>query len=372
MTSAQGDRKTVPLGRFHAIEPQVGRPLYLLASDAILDVLEDASAEIGDRLPPTRMLGDRMGVSLVTMHRALQELANRGVIERGQGRGTYVSSPASAFGLLRRIAITFQPDASWSDPYHSNLLEGISSGAVENGIEIVIAHSRPGVWRRCDAVIHINPSSTQMTEIARLSKEGELSAAIGQPEHLVLGATHENLHSIDCDNRMMGQMAVEELAKAGHRRIGYIGSDDDTSNSRHRLEGFKDCLQDMDSQVECVFELLGKGWHLSESEHAKLVTAFARTSAPTAIFAAGYYLALDAYSAVRAAGKRVPSDIAVIGVDDPPSAAVLSPPLTTFRQPLVAMGRTAISLAIQLHEQRSDNIVSTILPPVMIPRTSHY
>ena len=62
---------------------------------------------------------------------------------------------------------------------------------------------------------------------------------------------------------------------------------------------------------------------------------------PTALFAAGYYYALDVYAAALEAGLTIPEDLSLLGVDDPPSAAHLSPPLTTLRQPLVELGRMA-------------------------------
>ena len=64
---------------------------------------------------------------------------------------------------------------------------------------------------------------------------------------------------------------------------------------------------------------------------------------PTAIFAGGYYFALDVYAAVTAAGLRLPNSLSVIAVDDPPSASHLTPPLTTVRQPLIELGRAALT-----------------------------
>ena len=63
---------------------------------------------------------------------------------------------------------------------------------------------------------------------------------------------------------------------------------------------------------------------------------------PTAIFAAGYYFGLNTYTAALRAGLVIPDDLSVVSVDDPPSAAHLSPALTTMRQPLGEVGSRAI------------------------------
>ena len=49
----------------------------------------------------------------------------------------------------------------------------------------------------------------------------------------------------------------------------------------------------------------------------------------------------------RAAGRRVPDDVAVVGFDDSPSAAHTDPPLTTVHQPVEAMGREMVRLLVE-------------------------
>ena len=66
---------------------------------------------------------------------------------------------------------------------------------------------------------------------------------------------------------------------------------------------------------------------------------------PTMIFAAN----LSAFGAIAAAhelGMRVPEDVSVIGFDDVPMASQVYPPLTTIRQPLQQMGRSAVNILL--------------------------
>jgi LacI family transcriptional regulator len=63
---------------------------------------------------------------------------------------------------------------------------------------------------------------------------------------------------------------------------------------------------------------------------------------PTAFFCAGYYSALETLQVLREMGLRVPEDVSLIAFDDPMSARHITPPLTTVRQPLEAMGRVAL------------------------------
>ena len=66
----------------------------------------------------------------------------------------------------------------------------------------------------------------------------------------------------------------------------------------------------------------------------------------------------------------MPDDLSIVGVDDPSSAAHLSPPLTTLRQPLVELGRAAVA-ALQDRIQKPEQSVSgRILRAELIVRRS--
>src|SRR5205823_12924003 len=71
---------------------------------------------------------------------------------------------------------------------------------------------------------------------------------------------------------------------------------------------------------------------------------------PTAIFAFNDNIAIGAIQAARARGLPVPEDLSVVGFDDIEHATIVTPALTTVRQPLAEMGRTAVILLILLLE----------------------
>ena len=73
-----------------------------------------------------------------------------------------------------------------------------------------------------------------------------------------------------------------------------------------------------------------------------------RDSPLDGVFAAGDLMAAGVLRALHHAGRRVPHDVAVIGFDDTPVAALLYPPLTSVRQPASEMGAAAAELAMGL------------------------
>jgi LacI family transcriptional regulator len=79
---------------------------------------------------------------------------------------------------------------------------------------------------------------------------------------------------------------------------------------------------------------------------------------PTAIFTANDYLALSIIEVLRAEGRRIPEDMAVVGFDDVPLSRVTVPPLTTVRIPFADLGRKAADLVLRLTQGNHDEPVA--------------
>jgi LacI family transcriptional regulator len=77
------------------------------------------------------------------------------------------------------------------------------------------------------------------------------------------------------------------------------------------------------------------------------------TPPPEAVFVASDSMAIGALKAIRAAGLKVPEDIALVGFDDIPLATAVEPPLTTVHQPIDQLGFLAASTLIDLLETAS-------------------
>jgi LacI family transcriptional regulator len=81
-------------------------------------------------------------------------------------------------------------------------------------------------------------------------------------------------------------------------------------------------------------------------------------------------MAIGAIRAARSAGLDVPRDVSVVGFDDSPIARILTPRLTSVRQPLAEMGRMAVTLLLQLLESGRVQGVSVELAIRLVERDS--
>jgi LacI family transcriptional regulator len=91
---------------------------------------------------------------------------------------------------------------------------------------------------------------------------------------------------------------------------------------------------------------------------------------PTAIFAFNDNIAIGAIQAARARGLRVPDDVSIVGFDDVEHATIVTPMLTTVRQPLAEMGRTAVSLLNRLLERQHFETLHIELATRLVVRES--
>jgi DNA-binding LacI/PurR family transcriptional regulator len=363
------------LADYKPVRAEPGKPLWAAARDAVREVIDSGHLEPGDRLPSTKALSESLSVSLVTVHRALQDLVAAGVLRRGQGRGTFVheeyNSPDRRTTDLR-VGLVVQAEASLANPYYSPIMDGIRRAAEGAGIDLVFLRYGEDWRNECDGVLYLNPTREQVAQPPRFGPSSRNGAASGTPL-VQIGASYDapGFGCVDTDNVAIGRRAAEAFRDAGHRRVGLIGERARSSNSVDRERGFRDAASELGLELAEASAILVDDWRLDAPGRAAIRALLRGGDAPQAIFAAGYYFALDCYDAARDLGLSVPIDIAVIGVDDPPSATHLAPALSTFRQPLVQMGEKAISQIISVLKGDTDGPAREVLDAEYIPRASH-
>jgi DNA-binding LacI/PurR family transcriptional regulator len=95
-----------------------------------------------------------------------------------------------------------------------------------------------------------------------------------------------------------------------------------------------------------------------------------RDDALTAVFCANDLIALGVIEAARSLGRDVPGAVSVVGFDDSFVASLVSPPLTTIRQPLARLGKEAANLTIDLIEDPAGSHIGRQLPVELVVRGS--
>lgn len=330
------------LDKLEPVTAQPGTPLYVAAQERLLDAIRRGLFAPGQKLPSTQEISKVLRVSLVTSHRALQELESQGAVTRFQGRGTFVTDAKDRNRRRLRLRLLMQPEASLADYYHGQVLEGMTRASREAECELSIVqrrpHAEPG---KSDAsgYILLNPLAEQVDALRE--------AGVKQTPLFIAGARHDSIPWLDVDNIDLIEQAVDHSVDLGHRRLAFVGGADELSNSRDRRAGFVAACDRLRIPPEHRRDVTARAWRLDNVERMAVHQLLSSGDRPTVVIAGGYHLALDIYQVANTLGLSIPTDLSVIGVDDPPSAAHLDPTMTTLAQPLIPLGYAAVHRMVQ-------------------------
>ena len=170
----------------------------------------------------------------------------------------------------------------------------------------------------------------------------------------------QNLSSVSSDNVLAARMAIDHLVELGHRRIVVIGGDrqvSDTTRLRYRgcLEAFRahGIPFDEEQDYETIRFSYTDGYMAAEN-------LLARGREFTALFAMSDVMAIGAIRALTDAGKRVPEDVSVVGLDGLDIGRFLVPRLTTVEQAVEELAQRSLHLlygAIEEHQSATHETI---------------
>jgi LacI family transcriptional regulator len=178
----------------------------------------------------------------------------------------------------------------------------------------------------------------------------------------------EGIPAVSAANASGARAATEHLLALGHRRIGAITGPRAYLASSERLNGYEGALAaagvlpDPALVLESTFDIEG-----GARAAARLLDA---AEPPTAIFAFNDDSAIGAMRVARERAIRVPEDLSIVGFDDSEIAAIVTPALTTVRQPMAEMGRMAVSLLVRILDHQRLEALHIELKTRLIVRNS--
>lgn len=163
-------------------------------------------------------------------------------------------------------------------------------------------------------------------------------------------------HCLNVDNVQAAYEATRYLIDLGHRDIAHITGILAHEDAAQRLEGYQQALTDAGIVPNPDFIIEGTFRRPSGAMAVEMLLMRARPF--SAIFCANDQMAFGARLALYRRGIRVPDDVSIVGFDDQPDSAFMTPPLTTMRQPAEAMGQAAALALWQLIQGQE-----TAVPP---------
>lgn len=234
-------------------------------------------------------------------------------------------------------------------PFYDIIMRGIIIGLEESSYSPIFAD---GQWqrgveekalktllgRRVDGLIVVggNLDSGVFCEI-----EGQVPTIV-----VARDIPEMNGRCLFVDNFQAAYDATRYLTDSGHRDIVHITGAPGHQDTQQRRDGYLRALAD--AGIKLNPELIVEGNFRRQSGVLAVETLLTRGQIFSAIFAANDQMAFGARLALFRRGIRVPDDISLVGFDDQPDSAFMTPPLTTIRQPAVELGETAARFMLHL------------------------
>ncbi|MFI7638417.1 LacI family DNA-binding transcriptional regulator [Nonomuraea sp. NPDC049400] len=273
-------------------------------------------------------------------------------------------------GTRRIIAYpTPVDDPANPNPLMGGFLEAVVAASGEAGYRVLLMRPRPGqsqeqaldeliAARTVDGFL-LSDILRDDPRVAHLTGAGFPFAAFGrtgpgQPQSWV------DVDSVQAMIELVGMVAAR-----GHRRVAFLASSSGQPWMDDRRAGFLAGVR--------RHGLAGQMYSPGD-DPGEIVAAtrelLAGRDRPTAIVAGGDWLALGVYTAARAEGLEIGTELAVVAFDDLPIAAFLQPALTTVRLPLRRIAEALISRLLQIVEDGVTPQAGLIVPGELVIRPS--
>ena len=255
------------------------------------------------------------------------------------------------------------------NPFFGEVVDGVEAEAAEHDMRVLILNGHRDPGRELAAVetfLQLRVEGMALVG-ARLSDDdmGRIGAAA--PCVMVAsGTVHSGIDTVGTDDRRGAELAVQHLARLGHRRIVHLDGGANVSAGERRL-GYESGMRK--AGLDALIDVRPAG---DDEADALAVTdaLLADDEPPTAIFAFNDLLAAGALNRLADAGMAVPGDVSLVGFDNTFISALRHLSLTTVNQPKLAMGRLAVATLLQRLSDGSGGPIRHTLQPELVVRST--
>ncbi|UGQ13744.1 LacI family transcriptional regulator [Yinghuangia sp. ASG 101] len=313
--------------------------------------MPDETSPAGD-VPTLETVAAVAGVSRATVSRVINNSPKvspqvRAVVEAAIASTGYVPNRAARTLVTRRtdsVALVIQEPEShlFGDPYLTGIVRSVSEELSGTDVQLVLMMVRTDAdQQRLERYLrggHVDGALLVSLHgdadlPNRLVRAGIPVVVGGRPLGGEAGITY-----VDADNVGGARLATAYLHGLGRRRVATIAGPADMCAGIDRLTGYLAAVEGE--------PLVAHGDFTRGSGATAMRELLDAAPDLDAVFAASDLMAAAAVTVLRASGRRVPDDVAVVGFDDVEAAHWSDPPLTTVHQPVHEQGRRMTRLLL--------------------------
>ena len=325
----------------------------------ISDVAREAGVSL---MTVSRVVNDKGEVSPATRRRVLDVVEQLGYRPSSIARGL-ATQRTGTLGLV-------VPDIA--NPFFSDVARGAEDKACASGYNVVVCNTDESPQREAAALESLEEKRVDGLLLcsSRLADEDLREALDLHPSAVLVNCHLEGYEvgAILLDDIGGAQTATDHLLQSGHQAVGFLAGPLASYSSAQRSKGYRAALEVARMCYNpawvrsCSFQVEG-----GRGAARKLLTEHPEI---TAFFCYNDLVAVGALQACVELGRRVPDDLAIVGFDDIPMAALVTPALTTCRVPRYALGEQAMQLLLDRIDGCTEECEEIVLQTELVIRAS--
>ena len=257
-----------------------------------------------------------------------------------------------------------------TNPFFAQIARGVEDAAFENLYNIFLVNTNEDAVRETAALETLWQKGIDGVILCSSRLSGQaLEYQVQRFPAIVLvnrelKQSHANLITINVNDHRSAQRVLQHFMGLDRRVIAYIGGPANSFSNQRRLDGYKNGLRS--AEIPYNPQLVMSTQPTTEGGREAAAALLRRRPDVNAIFAYNDLVAVGAMQMCQELGKRVPEDVAIIGVDDIPLATIIRPQLTTMHVPLTHIGRLAMRALIDLIAGEGSSAAYQIEPELFI------
>jgi DNA-binding LacI/PurR family transcriptional regulator len=359
-------------------DPAASKKLARVSTKALLSKATKGPAH--EQKPVSlKMLGEYLGLSAATISLVLNDASGVEAISEPTKKRVLDAAKKfgyrpSFFGRALKSRRTFSVGVlvpQLNDGYCGAILEGIEEVLMEEGYIFLIASHR----RNADLIEEYPRLLMDRSVEGFILIDTPCLQSVRWTVPVVSISGHEiekNVTNIKLDQRRAAELGLRHLYQLGHRQIAFMRGAAYSADSEDRWNCFRAVAKQLGLKVDAALTITVP-LHISSPEigYGPTRDLLATGKKFTALVAFNDHAAIGALRALHESGLRVPEDVSVLGFDDIKSAAYQRPSLTTIRQPLREIGKTAVTHLLKRITDKSESSRSEIrVHPELVIRES--
>ncbi|MCL4385719.1 MAG: LacI family transcriptional regulator [Actinobacteria bacterium] len=260
-----------------------------------------------------------------------------------------------------------------NNPFFPELIRGITDFLETKGYYAIIINTDNNAEKEEIFINGLNSFLVSGIIIAPADSKGKDFRVLSELKIpiVIVDRESDNLNddTVIVNNHKGAYDAVNYLINCGHKIIIILCGSNHTKTAQNRYIGWRKAMEENNLFND---DYIYWGDFTIDSGYKMMDEVLKKFKKVDAVFASNDIIAIGAMQAIRENGLRIPEDISIIGFDDIYFSKLLSPPLTTIRQPVYEIGSMAAEILLKKIEGKSElkNICRYVIDGELIIRDS--